>query len=89
MRFIFVAVTFVVHYLQGKITSRGDLPSKTIFISAGGSAHFGLPGGAFNPGELVEGKKAGGQMFITKPDSMRDLKKVLSYVVSDDWKYSR
>lgn len=36
-----------------------------------------------------ETKKLGAQMFITKPDSMKDLKKVLSYIVSDEWKYNR
>jgi hypothetical protein len=33
-----------------KARSRGSFPWKTIFISAGGNAHFGLPGGVFNPG---------------------------------------
>jgi CheY-like chemotaxis protein len=39
--------------------------------------------------DMEETRKLGAQMFITKPDSMKDLKKVLSYIVSEEWKYNR
>lgn len=38
--------------------------------------------------DIDETKKLGAQMFITKPDNVRDLKKILSYVISEEWKYN-
>jgi len=35
-----------------------------------------------------ETKKLGAEMFITKPDSMNELKSILSYVISEEWKYN-
>ena len=35
-----------------------------------------------------ESKQLGAQMFITKPNSEKELKQVLSYVISEKWKYN-
>ena len=33
-------------------------------------------------------KRLGAQMFIIKPDTEKELKKVLSYVISEEWRYN-
>ena len=36
--------------------------------------------------DMEETKKLGAQMFITKPDTEGELMKILSYVISEEWK---
>lgn len=38
--------------------------------------------------DKYEAKKFGAQMFFTKPSSMGELKYILSYVISEEWKYN-
>jgi CheY-like chemotaxis protein len=38
--------------------------------------------------DMEESKKLGAQMFITKPGTEKELKEVLSYVISEEWKYN-
>jgi twitching motility two-component system response regulator PilH len=38
--------------------------------------------------DKYEAKKFGAQMFFTKPNSMGELKHILSYVISEEWKYN-
>jgi CheY-like chemotaxis protein len=38
--------------------------------------------------DIEETKKLGAEMFITKPDNIHDLKRILSYVISEEWKYN-
>lgn len=35
-----------------------------------------------------ETKKLGAEMFITKPGTLKELKNILSYVISEQWKYN-
>jgi CheY-like chemotaxis protein len=35
-----------------------------------------------------ETKDLGAQLFITKPGTMNELKQILSYVISEEWKYN-
>lgn len=35
-----------------------------------------------------ETKDLGAQLFITKPGTMSELKQILSYVISEEWKYN-
>jgi CheY-like chemotaxis protein len=36
--------------------------------------------------DKLETKELGAQLFITKPDTMQELTRILSYVISDEWK---
>jgi len=38
--------------------------------------------------DKYEAKKYGAQMFFTKPSTMSELKYILSYVISEEWKYN-
>ena len=38
--------------------------------------------------DKAETKKLGAQLFFTKPDTVTELKKLLSYVISNEWKYN-
>jgi CheY-like chemotaxis protein len=37
--------------------------------------------------DVEETKKLGAQLFFTKPHNFQDLKKLVSYVISEEWKY--
>jgi len=38
--------------------------------------------------DKYEAKKFGAQMFFTKPASVSELKHIISYVISEEWKYN-
>jgi DNA-binding response OmpR family regulator len=37
--------------------------------------------------DIEETKKLGAQLFFTKPHNFQELKKLVSYVISEEWKY--
>lgn len=38
--------------------------------------------------DMEETKKLGAEMFITKPDTERELKQILSYIISEQWRFN-
>jgi CheY-like chemotaxis protein len=38
--------------------------------------------------DMEVSKRLGAELFITKPDTEKELKKLLSYVISEEWKYN-
>ena len=38
--------------------------------------------------DRYEAQKFGAQMYFTKPANMRELKHIISYVISEEWKYN-